>query len=83
MMMEGKFSGEGLDGFDEDDDMMSSMVRELLEEGGVGTPIGPCSAAPIPRSTSSKSCFVAPKSRQRSSTAVRLWRTSGGRTARS
>jgi hypothetical protein len=36
MMMEGKFSGEGLDGFEEDDDMMSSMVRELLEEGGVG-----------------------------------------------
>ena len=36
MMMEGKFSGEGLDGFEENDDMMSSMVRELLEEGGVG-----------------------------------------------
>ena len=36
LMMEGKFSGEGLDGFEEDDDMMSSMVRELLEEGGVG-----------------------------------------------
>ena len=36
MMMEGKFSGEGLDGFEEDDDMMTSMVRELLEEGGVG-----------------------------------------------
>ena len=35
-MMEGKFSGEGLDGFEEDDDMMSSMVLELLEEGGVG-----------------------------------------------
>jgi hypothetical protein len=36
LLMEGKCSGEGLDGFEEDDDMMSSMVRELLEEGGVG-----------------------------------------------
>ncbi len=36
LMMEGKFSGEGLDGFEEDDDMMTSMVRELLENGGVG-----------------------------------------------
>jgi hypothetical protein len=36
MMMEGKFSGEGLDGFEEDDDMVSSMVRELLEDGKVG-----------------------------------------------
>ena len=27
LMMEGKFSGEGLDGFEEDDDMMRSMVR--------------------------------------------------------
>ena len=35
-MMEGKFSGEGLDGFEEDDDMVTSMVRELLEEGKVG-----------------------------------------------
>src|ERR1035441_4798315 len=36
MMMEGKFSGEGLDGFEEDDDMVTSMVRELLEQGKVG-----------------------------------------------
>jgi hypothetical protein len=36
LMMEGKFSGEGLDGFEEDDDMVTSMVRELLEEGKVG-----------------------------------------------
>ena len=36
LMMEGKMSGEGLDGFEEDDDMMRSMVRELLEKGGVG-----------------------------------------------
>jgi hypothetical protein len=48
-----------------------------------GTPIEPCSAVPIPRSTSSKSCFVTPKSRLRSNTAVRLWRTGGGRTAMS
>jgi hypothetical protein len=36
MMMEGKFSGEGLDGFEEDDDMVTSLVRELLEQGKVG-----------------------------------------------
>jgi hypothetical protein len=36
LMMEGKFSGEGLDGFEEDDDMMTAMVRELVEDGGVG-----------------------------------------------
>jgi hypothetical protein len=36
LMMEGKFSGEGLDSLDADDDMMTAMVRELLEEGGVG-----------------------------------------------
>jgi hypothetical protein len=36
LMMEGKFSGEGLDGFEEDDDMMTATVRELLEDGGVG-----------------------------------------------
>jgi hypothetical protein len=37
LMMEGKFSGEGLDGFEEDDDdMVTSMVRELLQEGKVG-----------------------------------------------
>ncbi len=36
LMMEGKCSGEGLDGFEEDDDMVSSMVRELLEDSKVG-----------------------------------------------
>lgn len=36
LMMEGKFSGEGLDSLDADEDMMTAMVRELLEEGGVG-----------------------------------------------
>jgi hypothetical protein len=37
ILMEGKMSGEqGLDGFEDDDDMVTSMVRELLEEGKVG-----------------------------------------------
>jgi hypothetical protein len=36
LLMEGKMSGEGLDGFDEDDDMVTSMVRELLDKGKVG-----------------------------------------------
>jgi hypothetical protein len=36
MMMEGKFSGEGLAGIEEDTDMMSAMARELVEKGGVG-----------------------------------------------
>jgi hypothetical protein len=36
LMLEGKMSGEGLDGYEEDDDMMTSLVRELLENGGVG-----------------------------------------------
>lgn len=36
LMMEGKMSGEGLEDMDEDDDMVTAMVKELLEEGGVG-----------------------------------------------
>ncbi len=36
LMLEGKMSGEGLDGYEEDDDMMTSLVRELLDEGRVG-----------------------------------------------
>jgi hypothetical protein len=36
MMMEGKFSGEGLQAVDEDDDMLSAMARELVEKAGVG-----------------------------------------------
>lgn len=36
LMMEGKFSGEGLDGWEENDDMATAMVRELLEDAGVG-----------------------------------------------
>ena len=36
LMMEGKFSGEGLQSFDTDEDLMSAMARELVEKAGVG-----------------------------------------------
>jgi SNF2 family DNA or RNA helicase len=36
LMMEGKFSGEGLLALDADDDLMSAMARELVEKSGVG-----------------------------------------------
>jgi hypothetical protein len=36
LMMEGKFSGEGLQSLDTDEDLMSAMVRELVEKAGVG-----------------------------------------------
>jgi hypothetical protein len=36
LMMEGKFSGEGLMSLDADDDLMSAMARELVEKAGVG-----------------------------------------------
>jgi hypothetical protein len=36
LMMEGKFSGEGLQSLDTDEDLMSAMARELVERGGVG-----------------------------------------------
>ena len=36
LMMEGKFSGEGIHSLENDDDMMSAMARELVERGGVG-----------------------------------------------
>jgi hypothetical protein len=35
-MMEGKFSGEGLQSLDADEDLMSAMARELVEKAGVG-----------------------------------------------
>ena len=35
MAMEGKFSGEGLNSMG-DEDMMTSLARELVEKGGVG-----------------------------------------------
>ena len=36
LMMEGKFSGEGLQSIDADEDMLSAMARELVEKNGVG-----------------------------------------------
>jgi hypothetical protein len=36
LMMEGKFSGEGLHSIDADDDLLAAMARELVEQGGVG-----------------------------------------------
>jgi hypothetical protein len=36
LMMEGKFSGEGIHSLETDEDMMSAMARELVERGGVG-----------------------------------------------
>jgi hypothetical protein len=35
-MMEGKMSGEGLEDMDDGDDMVTAMVKELLNEGGMG-----------------------------------------------
>jgi hypothetical protein len=36
LMMEGKFSNEGIHSLESDDDMMSAMARELVERGRVG-----------------------------------------------
>ena len=36
LIMEGKFSGEGLQSLDADEDLMSAMARELVEKAGVG-----------------------------------------------
>jgi hypothetical protein len=36
LMMEGKFSGEGLQSLDTDEDLISAMARELVEKAGVG-----------------------------------------------
>ena len=36
LMMEGKFSGEGLQSLDAEEDFMSAMARELVEKAGVG-----------------------------------------------
>jgi hypothetical protein len=38
LMLEGKFSGEGLMALDADEDLMSAMARELVEKAGVGEP---------------------------------------------
>ena len=36
LMMEGKFSGEGLQSLDADEDMLTAQARELVEKGSVG-----------------------------------------------
>jgi len=36
LMMEGKFSGEGLQALDTDEDLMSAMARELVEKARIG-----------------------------------------------
>ena len=36
LMMEGKFTGEGLQALDTDEDLISAMARELVEKAGVG-----------------------------------------------
>jgi hypothetical protein len=36
LAMEGKFTGEGLQTLDEDDDMLTSMAKELVEKNGIG-----------------------------------------------
>jgi hypothetical protein len=36
LAMEGKFSRDGLQSLDEDDDMLTAMARELVTESGVG-----------------------------------------------
>jgi hypothetical protein len=38
LAMEGKFSQEGLQSLNEDDDMLTAMARELVTENGVGEP---------------------------------------------
>lgn len=36
LAMEGKFAGEGLQTLDEDDDMLTSLAKELVEKNGIG-----------------------------------------------
>ena len=36
LMMEGKFSGEGLQSLDANEDLLTAMARELVEKGGIG-----------------------------------------------
>ncbi|MGH9566317.1 MAG: helicase-related protein, partial [Candidatus Angelobacter sp.] len=36
LAMEGKFAGEGLQSLDEDDDMLTSMAKELVQKNGIG-----------------------------------------------
>jgi hypothetical protein len=36
LAMEGKFSGEGLHSFEDDDDILTAMARELVTKQGIG-----------------------------------------------
>jgi hypothetical protein len=36
LTLEGKFAGEGLHDLEDDDDMLSAMARELVQEDGIG-----------------------------------------------
>ncbi len=36
LAMEGKFAGEGLQSLDDDDDLLTAMARELVEQNGIG-----------------------------------------------
>jgi hypothetical protein len=51
--MEGKFSREGLQSLDEDDDMLTAMARELVTENGVGE-----SAALVWRQSQAEHCSI-------------------------
>ena len=53
LAMEGKFSREGLQSLDEDDDMLTAMARELVTENGVGE-----SAAAVWRQIQAENCAV-------------------------
>lgn len=53
LAMEGKFSREGLQSLDEDDDMLTAMARELVTENGVGE-----SAAAVWRQIQAEHCSI-------------------------
>ena len=55
LAMEGKFSREGLQSLNEDDDMLTAMARELVTEGGVGE-----SAAAVWRQIQAESTILNP-----------------------
>jgi hypothetical protein len=44
LMMEGKFSREGLQAFDTDEDLLSAMASELVEKAASENPPMPCGA---------------------------------------
>jgi hypothetical protein len=53
LAMEGKFSRDGLQALDEDDDMLTAMARELVTENGVGA-----SAAEVWRESQAENSHV-------------------------